>query len=584
MSVKTSNYILSLDLPQFVIDNQIAKQNLLISFLSSKHPDVYSKIEQLLDITNFDRLQIIGEMMSGKTDAMIAVHHIDLVFHLNFCIHIVPESGDIPQFELSIANYNKEWNLFAEQTGQSLFAIDIKLNFASKLKLDSEKQIIDDLSVSDSCMYNMLDQGDIIVVLGHHDQLYRQTKLLCDIQKSDHQNFRNYSIIFDESHVTMYPGVSKAEDTVDSDDSFIHMKDPFDTTRWPATMSTHNVVTHVLCSMANRITGCSATACMNMIDDESELGCIIHIKPNMELNYKSVCDQEYIRIEEMVSSAEDEDGQYSIHKDESLQETIGEWSTQDPLDRKSYGLKQTHPVFALIQVSRFVDIHEEINEYIWDEYADAFVTIIQNNKGIQVTFPNNVAEYIKTRRQSKVVVNNLGEIIEAQIDSVNQVLFKNTPLHCVLQYLSDLKKRVQRIVLIAGACVRQGRRINSTDYKIGLTDEFIRDETSCLDTACQKLRIVGYRPDKRYTKVHCTEQFQKQVVNSYMLNQELIQKVLSCLTPKDRKLTAQTVIKQTKISTSKIPNRKLCKKHGINTLQKTNKPIDELFKDLSSYL
>ena len=562
------------DLHNTMISRQKDKEDLLVSFLELEYPDVACKLDQLLDIDTYDRVQLIGQMMSGKTESMIVIHHIDIVFHQMFCMHVVPESGDIPQFELSVMNYNTRWSEYTKSQCKSVLGDKINLVFSRDIKLASDNELIVTEQLSAACRFNRMEHGCIVVVLGHSDQLYRQTKLICDVHSSEnHMMLRDCNIIFDESHVTMFPNTLCEGYTYDNDSVFSVLCNPFITGVWPETVSKYSISTHLLRSFSKRVTGCSATACMNMLDEDNPLKCVITVNPKK--HYRSVFDQEYVHIDEETFNSKC----FDIDDDPSLVDTIDTWASEEPLPKKQYGLTQDHPIFALIQVSRLVDIHEAINDHICDTHTDKFVTIVQNNNGIKITFPADVADYIKSRRKSTVVLKNMSTVISEKIDSVNSVLFKRTPLHCVLQYLSELKSRVKRIVLIAGNCVKQGRRINSTDYKLGLTDEFIRDQTSALDTACQKLRIVGYRPDKRYTRVHCIEDFHEQIIQSHMLNTELISKVINDIEV-DTNCTVQEVIEKTTVSKSKVPKRRLCKK--ANIFQITTDPIDDLFEGLNS--
>lgn len=528
------------------ITNRKRQAEILYMFYMEKNKDVFSKLLFLADTDRYRVLQLIGAMQAGKTDAMLAIHHYDIVCKEYFTVHVVPDSGDVPQIELSLESYNKQWMKYAVQyatvkkwpVGDVVYPLTMVR--AEQLKLDNESNVVN-TRVIKKVMRISKKQSSIVVSLAHPDQLYRISKLIWDRKHSRCDQTRNYNVIFDESHISMFPQ--------ESSKFLCSVEDPDDVKNWPVKLKLCESVNDTLPRYASRIIGTSATPARNLFEDRFPVNGIIYIEPKE--NYRSVLNMHYHLIEEM-------DIKTGLDQDKELHRILGNLSRRSRFCKSDINTIRDHPIFLLIQNSPHTLVHQKIEDYIWNTHTNDFTTILHNDKGLVVRFPDNLKQRILNDCHNKVEIKNGSKVYKFEMTELGRVFFKtNTPLHCVLQMLADFEDDlVDRIILISGNKVKQGRRVNSTDYRLALTHEFIRDE-SPMDTGLQKLRIVGYRPDGRQPVVYCTERFHNDAINSYKLTKEMTESLGSELNRGH--VNANIVLARMTVNQGKCPTMPLCK-------------------------
>lgn len=467
-----------------------------MDYLRNKHPSISNRQDYLLSERKYG--SIYGEMMAGKSAAFIATHH-----YYQMCgvgsIMCVEQSMAITQFEKSIEDYTKVYEKYYARKGWAPKPIEYEL--ANTLGLDTiTSEVIDRKNIAD--VFRTTGNPKMIVAIAHQDQCYRLIKLIYSLWGEDPAIFRHYAVVFDESHLTMFP--NEAECRLD------HLKVPEDTCsgEWPVKMTKYESITHLI-FFAKQIIAGTATPQQNWFSKFHPIEFIIDINPGV--GYRDVLSLDYTIIPELRDTPVAEDP--AVHK------ALEELAMMEPYEKKRYRMSRDHPISVLVNVSYLTKDHKAILDYIIENHKDKFVVITLNDEGTHVHFPEHIANYLRETYDDGFIELNYGtkkpEVVSARVTENNRVFYKNVPIAATYQFLSDLpEKLVERIVLISGNMVKQGCRISSYDFSIRLTHEFLRDPTSLGDNLLQKLRLVGYIFDNRPSLVvYCTDDTHKRAIS-----------------------------------------------------------------------
>jgi hypothetical protein len=453
-------------------------------FISNEYTTVYARLNYLVSSRKYGCLY--GEMMSGKSEAMVAIHHFYNMSGMG-SIMALQQSEDLPQFEVSIDIYMKKYKDYYTENDWKMYPLQYE--FASTLKLDEFNRVIDPKNIAS--IFTKGGSRATIIGIAHQDQFYRLTKLIYRTWGDDPALFRKFGSIYDEAHRTMFP--EETEIILDG----IPLPEYVDDAKWPVKLSKFESINAVI-QFAQQVISVSATPQQNWFSDIHPPEFIIDI--GLRGGYRDVLTIDYHIIPDL--------GESTVHEDPALRKVIAEWSVTPPMEKEKYGMKFDAPIAALINVSPFKKDHCKIRDYIVHNHPDEFVVITQNDSGTTMYMPPRLVSHI--REKYKGYVTTVHGIKSPRTDrhkvsAINFVSYKDVPLSATYQFLADQGRLVERVVLISGNMVRQGRRISSFDYKIRLSHVFLRDTTSTCDNLIQKWRQVGYVFDNRPSlKGYCT--------------------------------------------------------------------------------
>jgi hypothetical protein len=537
----------------------------LLKYIQNEYPDISKAIKFLDDWTNYRNGQIIGELMSGKSEATAALQHYILVFHGHVCWYQVPLLDDISQYKKSLRSYNEKWvNFGYSQLG--VIVPELEYLDAEVIKISKDKK---SLSSHESFVKNMTlrkrEIPKLVLMINHPDQMYRMSKLNQELISSG-VKVRSFRRVCDESHITLFPTVPKKETIYDINN--VHS--------WPARITLYQL-SKAIDEFPNCVSniGSSATATRNFFDDAYQLNFIISLTikpPACNTRYVGTNQLQYDHIEEK---------QGGLWGDPDLDRVVDEMASKPMFDAVKYNLSEDHPVVFLIQVSRYKKDHISIGQGIVNRHPDTFTIITYNDSGMHVQFTNEqAAKLCGVNRVVKVTDDKT--VYKSTMKMDNTVLFKpRTPLHAILDL--PVKLQSERIIIIAGDKMKQGRRANDSKYKISITNEFLRSE-SVMDTALQKQRCAGYKPGSLPITIHTTEQLHKDLICSYNLNHEIRQKLEFELngTSPEGGTSCKTILGSIDVSYIKIPTKEMCK--SKIPMRVVNKNEDDFFRTGKEYL
>lgn len=527
-----------------------------LNFIKAEYPCVYNNKAKLLS-KKHKFCQLYGEMMSGKSSTMIALLHYYILNNITGIVFLT-NCTDLSQFENSIHDYfSKYRNYYLTESGDTTDTSDtsdttdttdtsdiFEYEFINTLKYDKKtKSIIDDNNISDC--FNVTGKSKILICVAHEIQLYRMVKLLYKNIKDN--GGKKYCCIFDESHITMY-STSKIENSGMSGEEY------FNFNMWPHKMTRCELVDLVIHN-AEQIVATTATPAQNFFNEKYNFSFIIEIIPGKF--YRDVLSINYHIIPEM--------GKIELHEDPSLHRVLKDLSNIDRYKKSEYNMKRDQPIFLQIQVSRFKEVHYKIKDFIIDNFENKYVVITHNDDGTLVFLPDEICKYLFSKNNSNKIVLEYGyknpKKEKSIINRCNEIKFSsNMPITSILQFCADLPENlIQRIVLISGDRVKQGRRVNSTDYSIRITHEFLRSESYC-DTDMQKLRIVGYVFDDRPPfVVYCTDTTHNNIINNIKNTRSIVNKLKKELNTGILGDNSLSILSELNIYKEKIGNIPMCK-------------------------
>lgn len=522
---------------------QSQDQKNFLDFLRNKFSAIYAMKEYLLTERKYG--SIYGEMMSGKSQGMIATHHYYHMFGVG-SIQGLQQSSDVKQFEQSIKEYNEIYAKYYRKKGWT--PKPLKYELASSLKLDEFSNVLDPKNLAS--VFKQSGEPRLIIGIVHQDQFYRLIKLIYSVWGECPVEFRSALSIFDESHLTMFP-----EET---DCLLDDMKLPeyVDGSEWPAKLTKFESINAII-QFSKQVLAVTATPQQNWFSAIHPPQFIIDITPG--IGYRDVLSVCFDTIPELPKGVE-------VHDDPALHKVIAEWAEMKPMDKHKYHMKRDHPISSLITVSRYTKDHENIYDYIVMNHPNEFVMITLNDNGTTMYLPPRIVEYMHKHRDS--IVETTYGVKEQHTDfhlisDANRVKYNKVPIAATYQFLADLPDGlVQRIILISGDMVKQGRRISSYDYDFRLSHVFLRDPNSTGDNLQQKWRQVGYVFDNRPAlRGYCTAEVHENTIKGIKTIREsvdILKRELNDIHT-SRHMNAFKVLKELSFSSAKVGTKPMCK-------------------------
>ena len=518
-------------------------QKNFLDFLRNKFPSIYSMKEYLLTERKYG--SIYGEMMSGKSQGMAALHHYNNMFGVG-SIQALQQSSDVKQFEQSIKEYNEIYAKYCRKKGWNLKPLDYEMT--SSLKLDEFNNIVDPKKIGSIFTHN--SNPKTIIGIAHQDQFYRLIKIIYEKWGECPETFRAPVVIYDESHLTMFP--EETECLLDD----MKLPEYVDGSEWPVKLSKYESINAVI-QFAHQVHAVTATPQQNWFSVIHPPQFIIDITPG--IGYRDILSVMFDTIPELPKGV-------AVHDDPALHKVITEWATMKPMDKRKYHMRRDHPISSLINVSRYTKDHEKIYDYIVTNHPDEFVTITLNDNGTTMYLPPRIVEYMKNERDM-IVETTYGVKNPCTnfhlISDANKVKYDKVPIAATYQFLADLPDGlVERIILISGDMVKQGRRISSYDYAFRLSHVFLRDATSTGDNLQQKWRQVGYVFDNRPAlRGYCTASVHENTVKGIKTIREsvdILKRELNDIHT-SRHMNAFKVLQELSFSSAKVGTKPMCK-------------------------
>jgi len=318
---------------------------------------------------------------------------------------------------------------------------------------------------------------------------------------------------------------------------------------------------------ANKIVGTTATPIRNLMEDEKySIQWLVKLRPK-------IC---YRDLPSLTFSNIDGIKKQKRYDDMELWRFVSWVEDQPKLTREQYkGLvKDELPRLVFISC---VSLHKE-QEIIADKLCknckSRSVYIIHNSEKLSILFSDYFDE------------NELFQFNDVTYgEKGGRVELKNTPLCEVLQKFSDWSDKFSHIYLIGSLCHNQGVRINSKDYKLAITDEFLRvNNATAMDTTTQKVRAVGYRNSEWPINLWCEEKVREDLIKNHKLTEDLIEKLdeeFSVFNATD----SYNLLSAKKVNKFKVPKRKIAKKTKAEKILNIISDVldDDLNSDLSEY-
>lgn len=532
-------------------------RNIFIEYIRAEYPDIFCKMDFINNPELYKYGIIHGDMLSGKTDAILVL---SLYSALTDIVPIisVPKSGDIYQIKKSVCDFNARWiSYLHKKNGKVKPEIECKLQFldAFELEVDVRNNIKNASEFLRNFRKNAVKIPSVIFTLHHSIQLGRLHQVVKQISEARCAGpIRSYSMFFDECHRTLEP------DTVGVYEKPLPK---VGSSNFPALNIGDSVKR--LIDNSTQIIGISATPFKSVFSDLYPITYIIALRPkNGSIHmgeYRSVSHLEYFHIRDIKDM--------EPHEDPDLHKVIAELSTTPPLTSEiNIRLPEKQlPYITLFQLSRLKEDHEKVYDYMTKNYDDKFNIVVFNSGAVKIKFTKNVVDSIK----GFINYFNGKKLMKTDVSAEGVAyLDLGTPIHNVLDIFTIIGvEKFERINIIAGDKLREGIRVNSSDYKLSLSAEYIRDESN-MDNALQKLRIVGYRRHTGTLKVWCTKRFHSDAIKSFYITHEIVDKLNQKYHYGDVE-TSVDILKNTKISATKLPKNKLSKEKMPMVKVKTDK-------------
>lgn len=462
---------------------------------------------------------LYGEQQSGKSDAQIAIARFKIERGV-VPVQVLCKSEDVKQYIKSLKEYDAKMGTATRW----VLASDLR---DKKSKLINTEKIISAFVARDI-------PPPIILLLCHGIQLgrfYRLTRII----EGEKTGKREFCMIMDEAHKTMFPERKEVMTSEMITDFIINSSEHTDVRKMDAVP--------LLMSISEQTIGVTATPSRNLNTTEYPINFLMILQPTD--SYVSFKDLKYRHIDELPSDFDKETG-----NDEDLKDFLREFSALPPLSKADYPdlKREKKPLLALVQVSAYSKRHEIVwNMAVKDkDVRDACAVVVYNSISCRIRFPDSCVEYFKEN-----ILESLGKVkFEKNVLHVN-----TTKTVCYILDICQALPMLDRIVFVAGNRLREGIRVNSSDYEIAITHEFLR-HSSTLDVGMQKIRAVGYRYDKTPVEVWCTQNLHLDLIKAFILNHEVLKYLLKKVEDDKSSLNA---LSGKKVFTQKIPELPLCK-------------------------
>jgi hypothetical protein len=514
-----------------------------MDFLSNKFPAISVRREYLLSERKFG--QFYGEMMSGKSMAMAAMLHY-YNMHGRTGVIGLQNTGDVIQFEGSIITYNKMYAKYYERKDWN--TIPLEYEFVKSLGVDYANHVTDPNDLGDA--FKPKGKAKVLVSIVHQVQFFRLTKMIYEQYGKD-ARCKPYCVVFDESHLTMSPN--------EADCHLDEVKVQVDVDSWPeilAKMTKYESVDLIIHN-AEQVIATTATPAQNWFSDKYPIEFLIDITPG--LGYRDLISVDFNLVPELNDTP--------VAEDPALHKVFNDLAKKKRYKADRYRMDRDHPLALQVQVSRYKADHYAIRDYILVNHPNKFVIITHNDEGSSMYFPRDISNHIRENLDSIVEIEYGYKELKTEysiLSDTNRVSFSSkAPVTAVLQFCANLPvKMLKRIVFIAGDRVKQGRRVNSEDFSIRMTHEFLRDETSTCDNSTQKWRMVGYVKDNRPALVgYCTESMHRNTITNIKNTRDILEKLKRELNDinSTRTLTAFSILDNATIAGDKIGSQPMCK-------------------------
>jgi hypothetical protein len=518
-------------------------QKNFLDFLRNKFSPIYSMKDYLLSERKYG--SIYGEMMSGKSQGMVAIHHYNNMFGVG-SIQALQQSSDVKQFEQSIKEYNDIYTKYYRKKGWDVKHLQYEMT--SSLKLDEFNNVLDPKNLAS--IFTHIGKPKTIIGIAHQDQFYRLIKIIYQKWGECPVKFRAPVAIYDESHLTMFPDETECVLDDAKLPEYVHGSE------WPVKLSKYESI-NALIQFARQVHAVTATPQQNWFSVIHPPQFIIDITPS--IGYRDILSVSFDTIPELPKGI-------NFHDDPALHKVIAGWAGMKPMNKRDHHMKRNHPISSLVNVSRYTKDHQNIYDHIITNHPNEFVVITLNDNGTTMYLPPRIVEYMKNERDS-IVETTYGVKEQCTnfhlISESNRVKYDKVPIAATYQFLSDLPEElVERIILISGDMVKQGRRISSFDYAFRLTDVFLRDPTSTGDNLQQKWRQVGYVFDNRPAlRGYCTATVHENTVKGIKTIREgvdILKRELNDIHTA-RHLNTFKILKEMSFSSAKVGTKPMCK-------------------------
>lgn len=481
--------------------------------------NAYEKYLEFLR-TNFPELY-------SKTDFII-----DEIYE-NGLIWGLPMSGksDASIASLYLLSFLGYLPLLLVQDSNAISQMEISINNFSKRweKFSKGEAGVNSIRIKDINKLNK--KGDIYPIHISIANNYRQPQKFWELVNSE-QIKPKYVVLFDECHKTLFCDTegAKLKETLEK-----------------------------LLSDSDKLIGTSATPMRNLMGSRYPTEWIVKLKP--DIGYRDLTSLNFVDINKFVKK----EGRV---KDGELWRFVSWVEEQPKLVKETYkGLvKDELPRFIFISCVSMHKEQESIAERIFSERNS--IVILHNSKHMSVFFPESFG--IEDFYCGGKSYTSYGRV-EIDLD---------TPLCQVIQLFSDWSDRVSHIYLVGSLCHNQGVRINSMDYNLAITDEFLRvNNATAMDTTTQKVRAVGYRNSEWPINIWCEEKVREDLIRNHQFTKDVIEKMDEELSTREM-YNVYSLLKDRKINQGKVPKRKLAIKTKVKDM--INLVSDFIDDDLNS--
>lgn len=415
---------------------------------------------------------LVGEQQSGKTDTLIAV-----------CHRWITE-GAVPlvvcQDHKGVVQMRDSLDAFAGKFGAAaldhVYLRDLELRDGALVNADEWFPLL--------CPeYGAPPR--VVVAIAHNYQIGKIVQLL-DLLRARGKTARPVAAVVDEAHKTMFSDVPAA----------LPADANLDPERWERRPNIRDGRVRLVPGLAKLLL-VSATPervlyeGVEAVDSEvREVSFMVRVTPPPK--YVGFADLDAKLVPPRARGVQ-------VEADPALLDFLDKFGAAPPMTRAVYpDLPRAHiPLLALVSVSALTAVQEAVFDAV--AARGAAVAVLDNSKACRVFLPAALAARLGGRLEVAGHAAVIGE------DGVAD-LPRSPSLSRILQAFSEAGDAVDRIVVVGSLCHDQGARVNSLDYALAITDQFVRlgARTPC-DRGLQRLRIMGIRNSACRTNLWISE-------------------------------------------------------------------------------
>jgi len=532
-----------------------------------QYQDFVVNIEKLYDNKNYDNILITGNMGSGKSKGACYAAHFHMLVHNAVPIMVLAKSGDIPDMETTIRNYNKDIEKYNKIRRDMPDIRQLNYVRASSLRLNKDNEIEDPQNISDLFCPDK-NNNTVILCLGHQDQMYKTLRLLVE-NYHYMEDCRSYVTIFDETHKKLAP---KENDCV------IDWEEVLDNDSWPTKITLYEAI-HSFCIYSIKNYLVTATPVQNLISNTFPLKAILCVGKlqNSELTYVSFRQARYFYIDEIDKNATPVD-------DSEWREILKKWSERGAMDG---GFGRSWQAWYFIDLSSpFHEDHIAKRDYVLQHYPDKFTLVVNNCNGYEITFNSRTANLIRNQGgQIKVIDSELKERNFTMTEENSILINPNFPYARVIQMIRDLGKSVTRLMVFAGNRLAEGTRCNSYDHTMTPTDLFFRRKGMAWDLQAQMTARVlcGYMSGSLLRHAYCTKRTQQELIYGDAFNHAFIEHIRMEL--EFKRMSIYQLVQTFNIDEERLSCiRRMCKKKldGVVSCRRISQDLNDRLDSLGA--